>query len=333
MKKIVVFGTGIVAKAYLDTYPDIERNTVGYLESGQGGDRPDYRKTFKSKPLYNLSEIMNVVFDEIHIANSHFETVKQLIDIGVKKEQIVLCYIGLVKKYMEEYGKIDVKFNLPSVLTSKFFHSNLFGDEVISLNGNQIILNDDYCRRGTLQLLINEVKERNICGELAELGVYQGEFSKYLNLAFPDRYLYLFDTFEGFSHQQKEENIEKGFSTIHDIISSDFTDTSIQVVMDKMKNPEKIVICKGLFPESIPDEEIDFAMVSLDCDLYSPILEGLRYFYPRLSPGGYIMIHDYNSDKFGTGIKEAIKVYEAEMNIRLPKVPLPDEEGTLVITK
>ena len=29
------------------------------------------------------------------------------------------------------------------------------------------------------------------------------------------------------------------------------------------------------------------------------IYEGLKYFYPRLSLGGYIFVHDYNSSLYG----------------------------------
>ena len=39
-----------------------------------------------------------------------------------------------------------------------------------------------------------------------------------------------------------------------------------------------------------------FSFVSLDADLYQPILSRLLYsFYPRLAPGGLIFVHDYGS--------------------------------------
>jgi O-methyltransferase len=32
----------------------------------------------------------------------------------------------------------------------------------------------------------------------------------------------------------------------------------------------------------------------MDADLYNPTRSGLEFFYPLLSPGGIIMVHDYN---------------------------------------
>jgi len=64
-------------------------------------------------------------------------------------------------------------------------------------------------------------------------------------------------------------------------------------------HPEKIVIRQGYFPETavgMPEEQ--YALVSLDADLYQPMYEGLQYFYPRMSPGGYIILHDYNSKQY-----------------------------------
>jgi O-methyltransferase len=40
--------------------------------------------------------------------------------------------------------------------------------------------------------------------------------------------------------------------------------------------------------------DVLYALVNLDADLYNPTKAGLEYFYPHLSPGGVIFIHDYN---------------------------------------
>ena len=301
MKKILVFGIGIVSDDYLNAFPDIEPNVIGFLVTSN-----KYCKRFRNKPVYGLSQLKLLAYDEVHVANSHFDTVNQVLHEGIAKEKIVLCYIGLVKEYKEHYGILDVRFNLPAVLTSKLFHSSIPETECFSFMSNQIFINKDYCRLGMLYLLMQEVKNRKVAGELAELGVYKGDFSKYLNREFSDKKLYLFDTFDGFPQDHLFENVTKGYSSAEDIVNSSFSDTSVKTVMDKMLYPEQVVICKGVFPNTIPKNsgDIRYAIVSLDCDLYSPILEGLRYFYPRLSSGGYIMIHDYNNIKFSRGIKK-----------------------------
>lgn len=77
--------------------------------------------------------------------------------------------------------------------------------------------------------------------------------------------------------------------------------------------------------------EDQFVFVSLDVDLEDSIYEGLNYFYPRLVHGGYIFVHDYTSKCLG--VEVAVDKYEKAMKCILPKVPLLDVNGTLVITK
>lgn len=59
-------------------------------------------------------------------------------------------------------------------------------------------------RLASLRLIAKEIKNRNITGAVAELGVYQGEFAAEINRIFPNRYIYLFDTFEGFDERDIE---------------------------------------------------------------------------------------------------------------------------------
>ena len=71
--------------------------------------------------------------------------------------------------------------------------------------------------------------------------------------------------------------------------------------------------------------------MSVDLDFESSIYEWLAYFYPRLESGGYIFVHDYNSDL--RGVERAVDRFECEKQVSLCKVPLCDANGTLVITK
>ncbi|MEI9974441.1 MAG: TylF/MycF/NovP-related O-methyltransferase [Ignavibacteriota bacterium] len=75
-----------------------------------------------------------------------------------------------------------------------------------------------------------------------------------------------------------------------------FSNTSIELVLSKMAHRQNCIVKPGLFPESAVDcQSEQFSFVSIDADLYTPIYEGLRFFYSRLSPGGYIFVHDYNN--------------------------------------
>jgi len=184
----------------------------------------------------------------------------------------------------------------------------------------------DYIRLSTLELVSNEINTKNLEGNVAELGVYKGKFAKYINLYFKDRTLYLFDTFEGFDSRDVAEEKNKGFSPG----SQDFTNTSVDSVLAIMPYSEKCVPVKGFFPASAKDIYEHFVFVSIDADLYDPIYEGLKFFYPKLVKGGYIFIHDFNNDNY-KGARKAVEKFCTETNISF--TPIPDSGGSVVISK
>ena len=163
-------------------------------------------------------------------------------------------------------------------------------------------------------------------GDLAELGVYRGEFAARMNRCFPDRTLYLFDTFEGFDARDVSVETQSGYSRAAE---GDFADTSVELILSKMTAPEQVVVRKGYFPETIPEKETLFALVSLDADLYEPTLQGLRYFYPRLVSGGVILLHDYQNTRF-SGVRAAVEDFEGECG-RLLLLPVGDLHGTAML--
>jgi len=185
----------------------------------------------------------------------------------------------------------------------------------------------DYVRNATAELLSREIHERGIQGAVAEVGVYQGNFASLLNHHFPERTLYLFDTFEGFDPRDVHFDKSQGWTSV----PQDFDGTSIAAVMSKLPYPDKVKIRAGWFPESAEGcEDETFCLVSIDVDLYQPILAALRWFYPRLSPGGYLLVHDYNNDEY-MGVKHAVRRFGDETGVTWSL--LPDRRGSAVITK
>lgn len=186
----------------------------------------------------------------------------------------------------------------------------------------EIPVMSDYIRVSMLELVAHEIYERNIEGSVAELGVYRGEFARHINAAFPDRTLYLFDTFKGFDSGDMECDVRHRFTTEF----GDFSGTSVDSVLERMKYRDRCVVKPGLFPDSLGTLEDRFSFVSLDADLYQPTLEGLKYFHPRLNRGGYIFVHD-----FARGVKSAVERYCDETGANF--VPASDTWSTVVIKK
>lgn len=165
-------------------------------------------------------------------------------------------------------------------------------------------------RISSLAAAAREIYRKNIEGSVAECGVYQGEFAKYINMMFPDRSLYLFDSFEGFDSQMVAENCDNCAQT--DKWINTLKDTSVDIVMKKMKFAENIIVKKGYIPETLERITDKFCFVNLDMDLFAPTYEGLNFFWENLSKGGYIFIHDFY---VWDGIEVAVKRFCTERNI------------------
>jgi O-methyltransferase len=76
--------------------------------------------------------------------------------------------------------------------------------------------------------------------------------------------------------------------------------------------------------------EDKFAFVSIDCDIYEPIREGLKFFWPRTVPGGMIFIHDYSSG-YWPGATRAVDEFCQANRVR--GMLLPDFAGSYVLVK
>ena len=179
---------------------------------------------------------------------------------------------------------------------------------------------NDYVRLATLELLCRRLD--TVPGAAAELGVYRGFFARCINQLLPDRALYLFDSFEGFA---EDACATDSFQAAH-------RNTAVDKVLAIMPHPEAVTVKPGFFPDSLKGLEERFCLVSLDVDFYRTTLDGLRYFWPRLEPGGYLLLHDWGSPKL-PGVAQALADFEAELGCRIPSVPLCDVGGTLVLCR
>ena len=183
-------------------------------------------------------------------------------------------------------------------------------------------------RSGVMRLLAEQIYQRSIPGDVAELGVFQGEFSALISAAFPDRNIHLFDTFEGFS--EKDIAAEASGNLSH-AKTGDFSSTDVDSVLRIMPDPAQVIIHKGWFPDTfaeITDET--FCFVSLDADLYAPTAAALPLFYERLSTGGVLLIHDVYSTQF-SGCRKAVD--EFCLKHHLFADPVCDLHGSAMIRK
>lgn len=179
-------------------------------------------------------------------------------------------------------------------------------------------------RRCFLECYAKMLSECNEEGSVAEAGVFEGDFAKYINEYFPDKILHLFDTFEGFDTRDIRK--EKAFSKANE---GDYNRTSIELVMSKMKYPDYVRIHKGFFPDTTKGIDEKFCFVNLDLDLYEPTYAGLKFFGDRLTEHGVILVHDYFATDF-KGPKAAVDRYVKENGV-CRVVPIGDGLSVMVV--
>ena len=157
-------------------------------------------------------------------------------------------------------------------------------------------------------------------GACAEVGVFQGQFAQVINSVFKDKKLYLFDTFEGFDKRDIEIERSNKYS-IAEI--NDYNFTSVEMVLSRMPYSKQCIIKKGYFPDSTEGIEEQFCFVNLDLDLYSPTLQGLRWFSKRMTEGGVILVHDYFTTNF-KGVRHAVEDFLRESHKQYGIMPIGD---------
>ena len=169
---------------------------------------------------------------------------------------------------------------------------------------------------------------KGMAGDVAECGVNLGDFAYYINKYFKGKKLWLFDTFDGFSPDDLQTEINLGneaFDT--DIWCAEdkfrYTFDSADMVKNKMPFPEQCEIKKGYFPDTAQGISKKFCFVNLDMDLYAPMFEALKFFYPLMIENGVILLHDYFSATL-PGVKKAVADFEEHIGKKAAKLPIGD---------
>ncbi|MDR2394465.1 MAG: TylF/MycF family methyltransferase [Treponema sp.] len=106
----------------------------------------------------------------------------------------------------------------------------------------KFVFEEEYIRASSLELIAHEIYDKNIQGSVTELGVYRGQFARIINIAFPDRKLFLFDTFEGFDKRDVKIELENNYSTG----AQDFSETTVALVLSRMDYKQNCIITKDI---------------------------------------------------------------------------------------
>ncbi len=177
---------------------------------------------------------------------------------------------------------------------------------------------------------VDYVCRNDIDGGFTECGVWRGGSSMLAALTFisrgntPD--LFLYDTFSGMSEPtekdrhaktgepalarwkdyQKEEHVAWCYASIDEVKEN----------MSHTGYPERFVHYRiGKVEDTLPDrEQGTVAILRLDTDWYESTRCELENLFPRLAPGGVLIVDDYGH---WAGAKQAVDEYVAENGVRI----------------
>jgi len=131
---------------------------------------------------------------------------------------------------------------------------------------------------------------RNLSGEMSECGSYTGVSAWFMAKSSPQTNLYLFDSFEGLSAPEIVDRPKNGVQEWNkgDMLANE------ACLRHNLINFKNVHIMRGWIPSRFPEIASKmFRLVHIDVDLFQPTLDSLEFFYPRLVPGGVIVMDDY----------------------------------------
>lgn len=177
---------------------------------------------------------------------------------------------------------------------------------------------------------VEYVARSQIPGSIVECGVWKGGSSMVAALsllAFGDssRDMYLYDTFEGMPAPGPDDIQYDNLSAAERAARQNIADWStianagvdeVAANLARTHYPaSRLHYVKGMVEQTLPGTLPDrIALLRLDTDWYESTRHEMQHLFPRLSPGGVLLIDDYGHWK---GSKKAVDEYLAEHNIPL----------------
>ena len=178
---------------------------------------------------------------------------------------------------------------------------------------------------------VRYVTRHRIPGDVVECGVWRGGSMQavartLIEAGDTTRYLHLFDTYEGMPpptdrdlRRSDERSAEELLATESPEDSKVWAVATLDDVQDgfsRLPYPsERVHFVKGKVEDTIPEHAPEqIAILRLDTDWYESTRHELEHLYPRLSPGGVLLLDDYG---YWEGAREAVDEFLEESGERL----------------
>lgn len=155
-------------------------------------------------------------------------------------------------------------------------------------------------RLDNIEACVTQVLADEVPGDLIETGVWRGGASIFMRAVLAaygvsDRTVWVADSFQGLPAPDPERYPADAGADLHLYpelaVSADTVRTNFERygLLD-----DRVRFLEGWFRDSLPDAPIErLAVMRLDGDLYESTIDALSNLYPRLSPGGFVIVDDY----------------------------------------
>jgi O-methyltransferase len=177
-------------------------------------------------------------------------------------------------------------------------------------------------RLDNLQWCVTDVLRRGVPGDLIETGAWRGGATILMRAVLkaygdPDRQVWVADSFQGLPKPDPER-------WPADAGDEHWTWEQLAVPIEEVRDnfarygllDERVRFLAGWFEDTLPAAPIErLAVLRLDGDMYGSTMQALEALYPKLSPGGYVIVDDYGAI---AQCKEAVTDYRAANGITEP---------------
>jgi O-methyltransferase len=181
-------------------------------------------------------------------------------------------------------------------------------------------------RLDNIEHCIVNVLQRNVPGDLAETGVWRGGASIFMRAvlkAYGDlsRKVWLADSFHGFPKPDEESYpADRGdalwaFPQLAVPLETVKTNFARYGLLD-----EQVHFLPGWFRDTLPTAPIDrLAVLRLDGGMYESTIVALQALYRKVSPGGFVIVDDYN---YVPACRQAVEDFRTAEGIIEPLCPI-----------
>lgn len=168
----------------------------------------------------------------------------------------------------------------------------------------------------------------NVPGDIVECGVFKGasllRFAMFRNL-FEKKFekkIFGFDSFAEFPQTEFVPDIEMRINFVEECGKQSIGAAQLMEVLEHKKCSGNVELVAGDITQTIPEfiqsnPGLKISLLNLDVDIYEPTVTILEHLYPRISPGGILILDDYDVfhgetkavDEYFSGKKIEIKTF------------------------